>query len=272
MNANANAPCTTGLRCFQDGFAQALRDIDAPVDETVAGLVSQPAFAVYRNTVLKGCVDALAANYPAVQRLVGEEWFRAAAAVYARAHLPRQPTLLNYGAGFARFLAGFDPAAELPYLAGVAQLDRFWTEAHFARDETALDAACVARLDQRLLAQAVLRPHASARWAWFAAMPIRTIWQRNRDSEVDPAAGDIDWQGEGVLVVRPNGAVDAVAVDEACCAFLDACAVGRPLTEAIQAATEVEGSVDLTQMTATLLSSGAFAQLDLPAQAKEERR
>ena len=29
------------------------------------------AFAVYRNTVLKGCIDALQANYPTVGQLVG---------------------------------------------------------------------------------------------------------------------------------------------------------------------------------------------------------
>jgi len=91
------------LAQFQDDFIRALRDPDRP---------APPAFAVYRNTVMKGCIDALQANYPAVARLVGEEWFRAAAAVYVREHLPRTPMLLEYGAGFADFLARFEPAAE----------------------------------------------------------------------------------------------------------------------------------------------------------------
>jgi hypothetical protein len=33
-----------------------------------------PALAVYRNTVAKGCIDALQANYPAVHTLVGSDW------------------------------------------------------------------------------------------------------------------------------------------------------------------------------------------------------
>ena len=46
----------------------------APTDDGLAhGLAAQPAFAVYRNTVMKGCVDALEANFPTVARLVGEE-------------------------------------------------------------------------------------------------------------------------------------------------------------------------------------------------------
>ena len=106
-----------------------------PGHPDLAGLVAQPGFAVYRNTVMKGCVDALQANYPSIAGLVGEAWFRAAAVVHARAHPPLRPTLLDYGAGFAEFLAAFEPARELPYLPDVARLDRCWTDAHVARDE-----------------------------------------------------------------------------------------------------------------------------------------
>ena len=123
------APGSSRLRRFQEQFAGALIDptVSADFAADVAGLLAQPGFAVYRNTVHKGCIDALQANYPAVTRLVGEEWMRAAASEFVRAQLPRSPMLLDYGAEFAAFLAEFEPAAELPYLSGVAQLDRFWT-------------------------------------------------------------------------------------------------------------------------------------------------
>lgn len=104
------------LASFQDAFAAALLAPEAGP----SGLAAQPGFAVHRNTVLKACIDALQANFPSVARLVGDEWFRAAAAVYARANLPRQPALLDYGENFAAFLARFPPAAELTYLADAA--------------------------------------------------------------------------------------------------------------------------------------------------------
>ena len=91
----------TALGRFQDAFAQALLAPDTVPAGEIATLTAQPAFAVYRNTVMKGCIDALQANYPAVTRLVGEEWFRAAAAVYVRESLPADATLLRYGANFA---------------------------------------------------------------------------------------------------------------------------------------------------------------------------
>ena len=102
---------------------------------------------------MKGCIDALQANYPSVARLVGDEWFRAAAAIFAREQLPAQATLLYYGEGFAEFLARFAPAAELPYLPGVARLDRCWTESHAAPDESALAPAALAGLAPGALAK-----------------------------------------------------------------------------------------------------------------------
>ncbi len=266
------ARASGSLQRFQDEFARALLAEDrasAGLAPGIAHLAAQPAFAVYRNTVMKGCIDALQANYPSIARLVGDEWFRAAAAIYARESLPRHPTLADYGADFADFLAAFAPAAELPYLPGVARLDRFWTEAHTARDEAPLAAAAVARLAPDELGRTVLHPHASARWAWFDAQPIATIWRRNRypDGADD---GEIAWRGEGVLVVRPEAVVGHLALDAGTCAFLDACAAGRTLADAAAAALAASAATDLLRLMAQLLEAGAFARLHVPDRRTKE--
>ena len=102
MNASdtfARRPAPATLWQFQDDLAHALLDpgADASLPDELAALVRQPGFAVYRNTTMKGCIDALQANYPAVTRLVGEEWMRAAAAIFVRADPPTEATLLRYG-------------------------------------------------------------------------------------------------------------------------------------------------------------------------------
>lgn len=260
MNARPSASANGALARFQDAFARALLSPAAAPAE-IAALTAQPAFAVYRNTVMKGCVDALQANYPAVTRLVGEEWLRAAAAIYVREALPAEPTLLRYGAGFADFLARFAPAAELPYLPAVARLDRLWTEAHAAADADALNPDSIARLAPETLGGAVLHPHPATRWAWFADAPIYTIWSRNRSAEMP--AGDIEWRPEGALLTRPRDGVAWRALDAAGCAFLDACAAGRPLAAAAQAALAAQPDADLAQLMADLLEAGAFSRLHI---------
>ena len=177
-----------------------------------------------------------------------------------REALPADPTLLRYGASFPGFLARFEPAAELPYLPGVARLDRYWTEAHAAPDAAALDASAVARLAPAALAETVLHPHPAARWAWFADGPIYTIWSRNRADSV-PAA-DLDWRPEGALLVRPRDTVEWIALDAAGCAFLDACAAGGTLAGAARAALEAQGNADLARLMSNLLEAGAFSGMN----------
>ncbi|MBY0270036.1 MAG: DNA-binding domain-containing protein [Burkholderiales bacterium] len=249
------------LARFQDDFARALLAQDDAASPALATLTAQPAFAIYRNSVMKSSIDALQANYPAVSRIVGEEWLRAAAAIYARDALPGLPMLLQYGADFADFLARFEPAAELTYLPGVARLDRLWTEAHVAASEDALLPTAAQQLASGNFFRARLQPHAATRWAWFADAPIYTIWSRNRSD--DAVDGDIDWRGEGALLTRPQDSVQWRALDHAGCVFLDNCAAGGTLADAAQAALEVEPDADLGRLMANLLEAGAFSRLDM---------
>lgn len=246
---------------YQDAFVSTLLAPEEVAPVEIAALAAQPAFAVYRNTIMKGCIDALQAGYPAILRLVGEEWFRAAAAIFVRKSPPTVPMLLEYGRGFAEFLEGFAPAADMPYLPGVARLDRCWTQAHIAADEIPLDAAAIANLEPAALAGAVLHPHSAAHWGWFGEAPIYTIWSRNRSEEVADDA--LEWHGEGALLTRPHGVVTWHALDAAGCAFLDACAAGLTLDAAAHAALATHASADLARLMEQLLVVGAFGRMTL---------
>jgi hypothetical protein len=245
------------LSQFQDSFAQALQPTPAAGHHgPLAALVAQPGFAVYRNTVLKGCIDALQANYPTVCSLVGQDWFGAAAQVFVQAHPPSDGRLMAYGLGFADFLAQFEPAAALPYLADVAQWDRRWTECHLAADAPTLDAPWLARQSPDVLGALRLHPHPATRWAWCSAHPAYTLWQRHRDGE--PVDAQLQWLGDGGLLTRPDGAVQWRRISSAGCAFLNACARGLPLQAAAQAALAAEPDADLAALMALLLQAGAL--------------
>jgi hypothetical protein len=260
----------SALSAYQDAFARTLLAPDTGCDDPlISDLTAQPGFAVYRNTVLKGCIDALQANYPAVARLVGDEWFRAAAAVFARESLPSHPTLLDYGAGFVDFLAAFPPAAELPYLADVARLDRLWSLAHVAADAPLLDPALLAALSPEEMARLRLGLHPAARWRWFDEAPIGSIWSRSREG--DGTIGELDWRGEGALLTRPHANVRHTPVDRAGITFLDACAHGESIEAAVLAALDVDPGADLSALVHQLLGAGAFSALDSGAREEPSR-
>ena len=125
-----------------DTFASALLTPDLPCPE---GLFSSngadPAsrFAVYRNNVHNGLINALATAYPVTLQLVGDDFFRAMARLYVQACPPTSPMISEYGSGFARFIQGFDPAARVPYLADVARLERLRVRAYHAADTPPLE-------------------------------------------------------------------------------------------------------------------------------------
>lgn len=247
------------LARFQDAFVAALYGRDAN-DARVAACAAQPAFGVYRNTVFKGGVDALAANFPTVARLVGEAWFRAAAAVYVSASPPDDARLLRYGRTFPDFLERFEPARELPYLANVARLDLLWIDAHTAPEDTRADAASIAAQPADRLADRAMRPHASARWAWFDGQPAYTIWRANREHADVP--DDLAWQSEGALLVRRGGEVIWRPLSAAGRAFLDACAARTPFEAAAQSALDAQPDADFGALFSMLLEAGAMAELE----------
>lgn len=242
------------LAGFQDAFISALYGKDP---DSLPVLTEQSGFLVYRNTVMKGATDALLANFPTVERLVGTEWMQAAAARYVRQSPPHDARLLKYGTGFPDFLDTFEPARGLPYLGNVARIDVLWTEAHGAEGGPALDVAAFAAIEPALLARVRLELRATARWKWFPDQPAYTLWRCNRERIDVPA--ELAWVGEGVLLSRSNAAVAWYPLSVGECAFLDACAADLPLEDAAEYATQAEPELDLTNMLSRLIAANVFA-------------
>ncbi|MBN3968266.1 DUF2063 domain-containing protein [Pseudomonas sp. 43NM1] len=248
----------TSLTRFQDAFVDALYGTESSLMDS---LTTQPGFTVYRNTVLKGSTDALLANFPTVERLVGTDWLRSAIAIYARLSPPTDARLLHYGSDFPRFLDEFEHAREMPYLGGVARLDLLWTQVHCAVDESGLELNELSQFPETELGNLQLKPRASARWIWLPDCPAYTIWRVNREQLEMPE--ELEWQGEGALLTRKAGRVHWQAVSVADCAFLDACAKQLPLDLAADKAIEAEPDLNLENLIICLVSADAFAAVDL---------
>ena len=103
-------------------------------------------FGVYRNNVIAGLVSSLAARFPVVGRLVGDEFFGAMARCYVIDQPPRSPVLLLYGDTFPEFIENFVPAGSIEYLADVARLEFAKGRAYHATDASPLHRKIMAAL------------------------------------------------------------------------------------------------------------------------------
>jgi hypothetical protein len=242
----------------QREFSAALLDRAAPLPWGLVGPDGKPSarrFAVYRNNVVASLTDALEDSFPAVCRIVGEEFFRAMARIYVLARPPHSPILLDYGASFPDFIAGFDPAAALPYLPDVARIERAWSEAYHAAEAAPLDPAAFGAIPEDQLAGIHLTLHPSLRIV-RSRYPALTIWRMNVD---DGVPGPVEFSiGEDALIVRPKAEVEVRSMPPGGAAFVNALAGGLSLGEATKAGAEAHELFDLEANLVGLIGAQLF--------------
>jgi hypothetical protein len=242
------------------GFAAALLDPALPPPPGIvasSGIAAEERFAIYRNNVVEGLVRALATRFPAVARVVGDDFFAAMARVYAAQSPPRSPIMAFYGEDFPQFLAGFAPCADLPYLADLARVEAARTRAYHAADAAPLAAADFVSPGSDLAALR-MRPHPSL-FLLASPYPVATIFAMNNGDL--PLAEIEDWHGEDVCVVRPHMHVEVHPLPKGGEVFLSQWAQGVTLAEAAQAALAAEPDFDLVENLSGAIRFGLIAEI-----------
>jgi hypothetical protein len=244
---------------MQNDFATALLDADRGVP---AGLTSYTArrpekrFAVYRNNVVVSLIEALRAKFPATERIVGEEFFLAMARLFVTAHPPRSKILHTYGEDFGDFIAAFEPAEELPYLADVARLEAARTRAYHAADAEPLMPADFESVPADEIGALHLSLHPSLE-VLRSRHPVVTIWSMNVGGT---GLGPIEnYTPEDALILRPQWDVTVRQLPPGGAAFIEALHEGFALAIAAEQALAGDPRFDLTGNLAGLIGSGAVA-------------
>ena len=216
---------------------------------------------VYKNNVYSTLIDALAATFPAVERLVGEEFFRYAAREYIAIHAPASPRLLGFGHKFPQFLSRFAPATTVPYLPDVAELELKWLEAYHAPDAIALDTEqVIERIADPQYARG-LRLHPSAH-LMRSRHSVSRIWELNRNPAPIEDKTRIPGEPEQLLIVRPRTTVEVRRIHAGAYAALEALAAGRPLADALAAGTRADAALDLRRHLAALAAGETFCAME----------
>ena len=222
----------------------------------VVGLTPHsPGWKVYRNTTQRACFESLKANFPALHVLLGDEAFSVLSRAYLHAHPPRDARLMHCGDRLPEFLTAFEPAQPWPHLIDVAQLDRFWIESHGAANAPHCTGPDVLQ-SQRDGVDLMCSPHPATRWLWQPEHPVATLWLDARAGHTQ--RGDLNWQGEGLMLTRPDQQVQATPIVLAACVFLNGCAEGLSLQAALIQAHRHDPGADLAALVTVMLQQGAL--------------
>lgn len=239
----------------QTAFAAALRDPARPAPEGLTNPFGGPAgkrFDVYRNNVAVSLTEALETGFPTVRKLVGDEFFKAMALVYLRAHPPEDPRLALYGTSFPGFLARFEPARPYGYMPDVARLDLGLRQSYHAADAAPFDTSGL-----EPAAVLALKPSlAPATLVLSSRHPVFAIWRYNHDA----GAPKPDAAPQDVLIARkgfdpmphllpPGGLVLARALK------------GRlTLAEAMTGTLAAHPTADIAALVTLLFTTGALTK------------
>jgi hypothetical protein len=215
--------------------------------------------SIYYNTSRTALTNALRLNFPAVQRLVGEDFFAAAGDTFITREPPQTAWLDLYGESFPEFLQSFEPAASLTYLPDVARLERAVCHALHAVDAEPLEYSQLLDIEPSVRERLRFTPHPSVSLV-FSPYPVDTIWRAVLARD-DMALATIDLSAAAVrlLVERYDSEIKITEMGEPRWKFAKALFAGQSLSAALAAADDPDAPAWL----AAHLTAGHFTDFAL---------
>jgi hypothetical protein len=196
--------------------------------------LTQRGLQAYRANAGAVAERALAAAFPAVQALIGEEAFAALARACWQQAPPARGDMGWFGEALPRFIDD-GPLPEAPYLADVARLEWALSRAESAADVEALPQSfsLLAEQDPSTL-RFVLAPGLALLRSPY---PVVTIRRAGLDGDLAPARQALQaGQGEQALVWRKGWKAEVLAVGADDARWIEALRAGASIGAALEAA------------------------------------
>ncbi|MFA9217031.1 MAG: DUF692 family multinuclear iron-containing protein [Sphingomonadaceae bacterium] len=243
----AATPGAAALAAQQQEFAAALFDAGQSAAALArcrtTGAAAEHRLALYRGNLTVTWQKVLAAAYPVLQMLVGEEFFGGLAQAYGRAYPSENADLNCFGLHFARFLQAFPPVAEYPYLPDMARLEWALHRAHYAADAQAIGPAQLAALapEQLEAARMALAPAVSLIASDWAVVPLWLAHQPDSGRDFPSDLAQASWG----VVARPRWKTQLLPLAPASHGALAQLAAGQSFGVALDLAFELDEAFDM---------------------------
>lgn len=223
----------TSLRELQVAFLDGtLRGNQVHIASLIASseLAPEARVAIYANNAREGFLQALAATFPVVERLAGQDWFRQTGREYMSRHPSRSGNLHYIGERFAAFLDDALLDTEYAYFADVARLEWAYQEVLIAADHPSFDVSALSGVSPDDYDSLVFRVHPAARLV-ESRYPILAIWRANQPGGEALAPISLDAGPARVLIIRREDHVELRDLPAAEFALLAAFVRGATLGE-----------------------------------------
>jgi hypothetical protein len=254
----------TSLRELQVAFLDGtLHGYPAQISSliTAGELAPEARVAIYANNAREGFLQALAATFPVVERLAGQDWFRQTARQYMSRHPSRSGNLHCIGERFAEFLDDELRDTEYAYFADVARLEWGYQEVLVAADHPSFDLAALSSVSPDGYDSLVFRVHPALRLV-ESRYPVLAIWKANQPQAVQTSVS-LDAGAARVLIIRREDHVELRELDAPAFELLAAFMRGATLGEAFELAADADETADLAIVLGRVVKLQALVDFEI---------
>lgn len=249
---------------FQEYLLRGTRAIEAEVVGS-ARVPLETRLGIYAGAYGSRLIDALAASYPALAALLGEEDFRILGGRYVRAHDSRYFSIRDYGGELEAFLGAHPDYAEVPLLAELACWEWTLCAVFDAADAAPLPAAALTRVAPADWARLRFTWHPSVRrlaLRWNVPQLWKALLEDAARPELLVLAEPIEW-----LLWRQDLRSCFRSLESGEAALLDAASAGRSFGELCELLAARHGTERAPGEAAALLAGWVGAGLIVAAAA-----
>jgi hypothetical protein len=223
-----------------------------------SGIDAHARLAIYRNNLREGFRKALASEFPVIERLVGEDYFRQLALSFMAEYPSRAGDLYPIGQPFAQFLRRRFENTQYAYLPDVATLEWAYQQSLVAADAPSFDPAVLRDIPQEACGQLRFTLHPACALV-RSPYPLVRIWAVNQPDSAGGEVIDLSSGPDFVLIRRAAQGVQMRRIAAADFAILDAFSQGGSLADALESAYAADRDFDLGEALRRFVGLGVLA-------------
>jgi hypothetical protein len=239
-----------------DAVAPWIRGCESEVGEGAA-IDAHARLAIYRNNLREGFRKALALEFPVIERLVGEDYFRQLALSFLAEHPSHAGDLHPIGEPLAQFLRQRFEHTHYAYLSDVATLEWAYQQSSVAADAPSFDPAGLRDIPQEAYGRLRFTLHCACGLVQ-SPYPVVRIWAVNQPDATGDEVVDLSVGADFVLIRRAAEGVEMRRIPATDFAILDAFSQGAKLADALECAYAIDPDFDLGEALRRFIGLGVL--------------
>jgi len=206
---------------------------------------AQGLMGIYQHSAIANITNALSLSYPVIEKLVGDNFFKAMCREYILQNWPATGNMDDYGECFSQFIAEFKQTKQLTYLEDVARFEWLFHQSSLADDSSNFDWSALASITESdvLKLKFLLSPPVKL---INCKVAIDKIWQMNQANAQEDIELCLEENSETFIVLFRQGLkTEMMTIAASEFALLQSFSEGNNFEAVIESARAIDANIPI---------------------------